>query len=95
MNFLTILEEVGGLAESLFAIIGIFFATYAATNYKLEFVQQAFKQRLNDSPYDPSVYRVGTVLDNEILTTLKDYVEPTLMKKTLPIFLYDMFSNQI
>jgi len=56
VSFLTILEEVGGLAESLFSIIGIFFAAYAATNYKLEFVQQAFKQRMNDSPYDPAVY---------------------------------------
>jgi len=43
VSFLTILEEVGGLAESLFSIIGIFFAAYAVTNYKLEFVQQAFK----------------------------------------------------
>jgi len=50
---------------------------------------------LNDSPYDPAVYTVGTKLDKEILTTLKDFVEPTLMKKTLPIFLYDMFSSWI
>ena len=56
VSFLTILEEVGGLAESLFSILGIFFPAYAATNYKLEFVQQAFKQRMNDSPYDPAVY---------------------------------------
>ena len=37
-NFTTIMEEIGGFAESCFGILTILFATYASTNFKLGFV---------------------------------------------------------
>lgn len=42
-NFTNIMEEIGGFAESCFGILTILFATYASTNFKLEFVASAFK----------------------------------------------------
>ena len=42
-NFITIMSEIGGFAESCFGILTILFATYASTNFKLGFVSSAFK----------------------------------------------------
>lgn len=50
---------------------------------------------MNDAPYDPSVYDIGVTLDKNILSSLKDFVEPTNMEPTVGMYIYDMFENQI
>ena len=87
------MEEIGGFAETCFGILTIVFATYAHTNFKLSFVASAFKQRQNDAPYDPSVYDIGVTLDKNILSNLKDFVEPTNMAPTSGMYIYDMFED--
>ena len=52
-------------------------------------------QRLNDAPYDPSVYAIGVTLDKDILSSLKDFVEPTNMEPTFFMYVYDMFEDGV
>jgi len=95
LDFVTVLDEIGGFSESMFGFVSLVFSAYAITNFKLEFVKQAFKKRLNDAAYDPAVYQKGVIIDNKIIETLKPYVEPTTMKKTCKMYILDIFEASI
>ena len=53
----------GRLGNQLFQ----FASTYGIANFKLEFVQEAYKQRANDTEFLPEKFKKGFVFDkNEV-----------------------------
>lgn len=73
----------------------IFFTAYSSANFKLEFVQQAFKTRKQDIDFNPGVFKKGYIFDDKMVKKLKDYSEPSSLKKTTNMFLIEMFDSPI
>jgi len=62
--------NIGGFSSAIFDILLILFSAYSSANFKLEFVQQAFKKRKNDVDFNPEVFKKGYTFDDKMIENL-------------------------
>ena len=67
VSILQVAGEIGGFAAAVFDLLMIFFTAYSSANFKLEFVQQAFKTRKNDIDFNPEVFKKGYIFDDKMV----------------------------